>query len=60
MTVFAAMLPGLVGIFNLIDGIAAIASSHIFIANAHYVIGDLRAIGQRIASSCRVRLYEVG
>jgi len=31
MIVFAAMLPGLVGIFNLIDGIAG---SHIFIANA--------------------------
>ena len=45
MIVFAAMLLGLVGIFNLIDGIAAIASSHIFIANAHYVIGDLRAWG---------------
>ena len=45
MIVFAAVLLGVVGIFNLIDGIAAIASSHIFIANAHYVIGDLRAWG---------------
>jgi hypothetical protein len=43
--VFAATLLGVVGIFNLIDGIAAIARSHIFIANAHYVIGDLRAWG---------------
>jgi hypothetical protein len=34
-----------VGIFNLIDGIAAVANSHLFIANAHYVIGDLRAWG---------------
>jgi len=34
-----------VGIFNLIDGIAAIANSHFFVANAHYVIGDLRAWG---------------
>jgi hypothetical protein len=34
-----------VGCFNLIDGIAAIANSHFFIANAHYVIGDLRAWG---------------
>jgi hypothetical protein len=31
--------------FNLIDGIAAIANSHVFVANAHYVIGDLRAWG---------------
>jgi hypothetical protein len=45
MVVFAAVLLGVVGIFNLIDGIAAIARSHIFVANAHYVIGDLRAWG---------------
>ncbi len=45
MIVFAAVLLVTVGIFNLIDGIAAIARSHIFIANAHYVIGDLRAWG---------------
>jgi hypothetical protein len=32
---FAAALLVTVGIFNLIDGIAAIAHSHIFIANAH-------------------------
>jgi hypothetical protein len=34
-----------VGIFNLIDGIAAVANSHVFVANAHYVVGDLRAWG---------------
>ena len=45
MIVFAAVLLGMLGIFNVIDGIAAIARSHIFIANAHYVIGDLRAWG---------------
>ena len=45
MIVFAAALLVTVGIFNLIDGIAAIARSHVFIANAHYVIGDLRAWG---------------
>ena len=45
MIVFAAVLLGVVGIFNLIDGIAAIARSHIFVANADYVIGDLRAWG---------------
>jgi hypothetical protein len=31
--------------FNLLDGIAAIAKSHIFIGNAHYVVGDLRLWG---------------
>ena len=45
MIIFAVALLVTVGIFNLIDGIAAIARSHIFIANAHYVIGDLRAWG---------------
>jgi len=45
MVVFAAVLLGMLGLFNIIDGIAAIARSHIFIANAHYVIGDLRAWG---------------
>jgi len=42
---FAAMMLLVVGIFNVIDGIAAIANSHLFVANAHYVIGDLRAWG---------------
>jgi hypothetical protein len=46
MIVFAAAVLVTVGIFNLIDGIAALARSHIFIANAHYVIGDLRAWGR--------------
>jgi hypothetical protein len=45
MIVFAVALLGIVGTFNLIEGIAAIANSHVFIANAHYVIGDLRAWG---------------
>ena len=42
---FAAMMLLVVGVFNVIDGIAAIANSHLFVANAHYVIGDLRAWG---------------
>ena len=45
MIIFAVALLFTVGFFNMIDGIAAIANSHIFIANAHYVIGDLRAWG---------------
>jgi len=45
MIVFAAVLLGTVGLFNVIDGIAAIARSHVFVANAHYVVGDLRAWG---------------
>jgi hypothetical protein len=42
---FAAILLLVVGFFNMIYGIAAIANSHVFVANAHYVIGNLRAWG---------------
>ena len=45
LVVFAAILLLVVGFFNLIDGIVAIAKSHFFVGNAHYVIGDLRAWG---------------
>jgi hypothetical protein len=34
-----------VGFFNVIDGIAAIANSHVFLVNAHYVFGNLRTWG---------------
>jgi hypothetical protein len=42
---FAGILLLIVGCFNLIDGIAAVARSHVFLGNAHYVFGDLRAWG---------------
>ena len=42
---FAAIMLLVVGLFNVIDGIAAITNSHVFVADAHYVIGDLRAWG---------------
>jgi hypothetical protein len=45
MVVFAAILMSVISFFNMLYGIAAIANSHIFVANAHYVIGDLRAWG---------------
>ena len=45
MVVFAAVLLWVVGIFNVIDGTAAIARSSVFIGNARYVAGDLRAWG---------------
>jgi len=35
----------IIGCFNLIYGIAAIANSHVFVANAHYVFGNLRTWG---------------
>jgi hypothetical protein len=45
MVVFAATLLGITGVFNVIDGIAAIARSSVLVANAKYVIGDLRTWG---------------
>jgi hypothetical protein len=45
MVLFAAVLLVVLGFFNLIDGISAVARSHVFIANAHFVFGDLRAWG---------------
>jgi len=45
LIVFAVTMLGIVGIFNLIDGIAAVAKSHVFVAGAHYVVGDLRIWG---------------
>jgi hypothetical protein len=45
LVMFAAILLLIAGFFNMIYGIAAIANSHVFAANAHYVIGNLRAWG---------------
>jgi hypothetical protein len=45
LVLFATILLFVVGCFNLIQSIAAIANSHVFTANAHYVIGNLRAWG---------------
>ena len=42
---FASVLLVIVGCFNLIYGIAAVANSHVFTANAHYVFGSLRTWG---------------
>jgi hypothetical protein len=42
---FAAILLFVIGCFNLVYGIAAIANSHVFVANAHYVFGNLRVWG---------------
>jgi hypothetical protein len=45
LIIFASVLLVIVGCFNLIYGIAAIANSHVFVGNAHYVFGNLRAWG---------------
>ncbi|MQS11050.1 hypothetical protein F7Q99_01815 [Streptomyces kaniharaensis] len=45
---FAGVLLILLGSLNALDGIAAIARSHFFVGNAHYVFGDLRSWGWAI------------
>src|SRR5215831_19486653 len=45
LVLFASIMLVIVGCFNLIYGIAAIANSHVFTANAHYVFGNLRTWG---------------
>ena len=45
LVLFAAILLVVIAVFNVIDGIAAIAHSHVFVANAHYVFANLRAWG---------------
>ena len=45
LVLFASILLLIIGCFNAIQGIAAIAHSHVFTAHAHYVFGNLRAWG---------------
>jgi hypothetical protein len=45
LVLFASILLFVVSFFNLIYGIAAIANSHVFVANAHYVFANLRTWG---------------
>jgi hypothetical protein len=42
---YATVLLGLVGIFNLIDGIVALSRSKIYVAGDRYVFSDLRTWG---------------
>ena len=45
LVAFASVVVAIVGVFNLIYGIAAVAQSHVFTAHAHYVFGNLRTWG---------------
>lgn len=45
LVVFASAVLAVVGFFNLLYGIAAVANSHVFVANAHYVVGGLYSWG---------------
>jgi hypothetical protein len=43
--IFAAVFLMIVGVLNIIYGIAGISKSHVFTTNAHYVFGHLRTWG---------------
>jgi hypothetical protein len=45
LLIFAAVLLGVLGLFNLLDGISAVAKSSFFIGGARFVVGDLRSWG---------------
>src|SRR5215469_2982559 len=45
LVLFASILLLVIGCFNLIYGIAAVAQSHVFVTHAHYVFGNLRSWG---------------
>jgi hypothetical protein len=43
--VFAAIMLGIVGIWNFFEGIAAISGAHVYVADAHFVFSDLKTWG---------------
>ena len=45
LVLFASILLFVTGCFNIIQGIAAIANSHVFVAHAHYVFANLTTWG---------------
>ena len=45
LVLFASILLVVIGCFNVIYGIAAIANSHVFTPNAHYVFANLKTWG---------------
>ena len=45
LLIFASVMLLVAGFWNLIQGITAIGRSHIYVASAHYVFGDLRSWG---------------
>jgi hypothetical protein len=45
LVIFSGVLVAVIGFFNLLDGIAAIANSAFFVGGARFVVGDLRAWG---------------
>ena len=44
-TLFATVMFVIAACLNVIWGIAAVSSSHFFVANAHYILSDLSTWG---------------
>src|SRR6266576_754484 len=59
LVLFAGVLLLVAGFWNMIYGIAGIANSHVFVANAHYVFGNLRAGGWVMAGNQLARWFAV-
>jgi hypothetical protein len=57
LMIFAAVLLAVLGFFNLLDGIAAIARSHFFVGNTLYVVGDLYTWGWVVAILGGLQLF---
>ena len=45
LVIFASVVLGVAGFFNMLYGIAAIANSHVFTTHTHYVFGNLKTWG---------------
>jgi hypothetical protein len=43
--VFATVMLALAGVWNFIDGVAAISSAHVYVADASYIFSDLNTWG---------------
>jgi hypothetical protein len=57
---FAGILIAIFGIFNIIDGIAAISKSHALTTNADYIVGNLRVWGWVVLLLGVLQLVAVG
>jgi hypothetical protein len=60
LIVFASVVLAVVGFFNAIYGIAAIANSHVFVANAQFVWGSLRTWGWITLVLATLTLFAAG
>jgi len=57
---FAGILIAIFGVFNIIDGFAAIYKSHALTTNADYIIGNIRAWGWVVLILGIAQLFAVG